>query len=426
MSNVFELVLKQYETAKKTYSQDNNYDVFKYLEYPKNEIIVHYPVRMDDGTIKMVKGYRVQHNNVLGPFKGGIRISDDIYLDEIKSLAFWMTLKCSLQELPYGGAKGGIKLNPRNLSDGELERVSKGYASNMFKWIGENRDIPAPDMGSNAQVMDWMTDAYQKKAQSHNNSVFTGKSVNCGGAKGRTQATGYGVVECIKLWAKSKNMDLRGKTYILQGFGNVGSYTALGLDALGMVCVGLADHSVILKTGDGKGFNISKVKEHCDKEKCLRGYTGNTDNDDENIVIVEHADFFGIDCDIIIPAAKELEIGKNEAEQITGKVVVEAANGPTDIDAEEILNAKGVDIIPDILANSGGVVVSYFEWLQNKRCEYWSEEETLEKLSLRMETIYSKVMEKMKTHGTSISMRTACYLLAIERIEKSIKNRGLY
>lgn len=424
MSNVFELVLKQYETAKKTYSQDTNYDVFKYLEYPKNEIIIHYPVRMDDGTIKMVKGYRVQHNNVLGPFKGGIRISDDIYLDEIKSLAFWMTLKCSLQELPYGGAKGGIKLNPRNLSSGELERVSKGYASNIFKWIGENRDIPAPDMGSNAQVMDWMTDAYQKKAQSHNNSVFTGKSVDCGGAKGRTQATGYGVVECIKLWAKGKNMDLKGKTYILQGFGNVGSYTALGLNKLGMVCVGLADHTNIIKTGtsEKKGFDILKVKEHCEKEKCLKGYS----EDGLSIETINRCDFFGIDCDIIIPAAKELEIGKSEAEQLKGKVVVEAANGPTDIEAEEILRARGIDIIPDILANSGGVVVSYYEWLQNKRCEYWSEEETLKKLSLRMESIYSKVTKKMNSSNSSLSMRTACYLLAIERIEKSIQNRGLY
>ena len=417
MSNVFELVMHQYEKVKKEYKQDSNYDVFKYLEYPKNEIMIHYPVRMDDGTIKIVKGYRVQHNNVLGPFKGGIRISDDVYLDEIKSLAFWMTLKCALQELPYGGAKGGIRINPRELSKGEFERVSKGYASNMFKYIGENRDIPAPDMGSNAQVMDWMTDAYQKKAQTHNNAVFTGKSVGCGGAKGRTRATGYGVVECVKLWAKTKGIDLCGKTYILQGFGNVGSHTALGLAELGMICLGLADHTTTLYNKNG--FNVNLVKKHCDEHRCLQGYSQLGAEE------ISRSDFFGIDCTIVVPAAKELEISKAEALVMKCEMVVEAANGPVDMEGEEILKNKKIDVIPDIFANSGGVVVSYFEWLQNKRCEYWSEEETLGKLSHRMEYIYEKVTRKMKEHP-DLSMRTICYLLAIERIEESIKNKSSY
>ena len=192
--NLYNLVLQQYEETLKHYPLDNNIDI--YLRYPKNEIIVHYPIRLDDGSVQIIKGYRVQHNNVLGPFKGGIRFSDDIYLDEIKSLAFWMTIKCALQNIPYGGAKGGIKINPSNYSKTELERISKGYSSYMFKYIGENRDIPAPDLGTNSQIMDWMIDAYQKKANSHNNAVFTGKSVECGGSKGREQATGFGVVEC--------------------------------------------------------------------------------------------------------------------------------------------------------------------------------------------------------------------------------------
>lgn len=417
MSNVFELVLKQYEKVKQEYNQNSKYDIFKYLEYPKNEIIIHYPVRMDDGSIKMIKGYRVQHNNILGPFKGGIRISEDIYLDEIKSLAFWMTLKCALQELPYGGAKGGIRINPNELSKEELERVSKGYAKNIFKYIGENRDIPAPDMGSNAQVMDWMTDAYQKKAQSHNYAVFTGKSVDCGGAKGRTQATGYGVVECVKLWAKNKGVDLNGKTYILQGFGNVGSYTALGLSKLGMVCIGLADHTACIHLK--RGFDISEVKKHCDKHRCLKGYH------EENMDIVKKEDFFGIECSLVIPAAKELVIGKREAENMKCDAVIEAANGPIDMEGEELLNKKNIDVIPDILANSGGVVVSYFEWLQNKRCEYWTEEATLNKLSDRMNHIYSKVVNKMQ-EKPGLSMRTICYILAIERIERNIVNKSIY
>jgi len=419
MSNVYELVVKQYSDAKNEHLHDKTYNIFDYLEYPKNEIIIHYPVRMDDGTIKVVKGYRVQHNNVLGPFKGGIRISNDIYLDEIKSLAFWMTLKCALQELPYGGAKGGIKINPNELSKNELERVSKGYATTMFKYIGENRDIPAPDMGSNAQIMDWMTDAYQKKAQSHNNAVFTGKSVDCGGAKGRKQATGYGVVECVKLWAKSNNIDLRGKTFLIQGFGNVGSHTAMGLANLGMVCVGVADHTVALKNTSTSGIDIKSIYNYCQNNKCLKGYS------DDNIIEITRDDFFGIPTDIVIPAAKELEITEKEANQMKCKMVIEAANGPITSDAEAILTQKNIAVIPDILANSGGVVVSYFEWLQNKRCEYWSEEETLHKLSNRMEYIYNKVNKKMSLKP-NISMRTVCYLLAIERIENSVKNKGLY
>jgi glutamate dehydrogenase (NAD(P)+) len=417
MTKVFELVLKQYENAKKKMSNDSKYEIFKYLECPKNQIIVNYPIRMDDGSVKMITGYRTQHNNVLGPFKGGIRISDDVYLEEINSLAFWMTLKCALQELPYGGAKGGIKVNPNDHSAKELERISKGYASNMFKYIGEMRDIPAPDMGSNAQVMDWMTDAYQKKANSHNYAVFTGKSIACGGAKGRTQATGYGVVECVKLWAQKNHVDLNGQTYILQGFGNVGSYTAIGLDKLGMVCIGLSDHTKTLYKACG--FNINAVNRHCEKNRCLDGYS------EYDMEEKQSSEFFGIACDVVIPAAKELVICAEEAKMINCTVIVEAANGPVDMEAEEILLGKGVQIIPDILANSGGVVVSYYEWLQNRRSEYWDEEKSLNKLSKRMERIYNKVVEKMIDLKID-NMRTASYVLAISKIEESIKNKSIY
>jgi glutamate dehydrogenase (NAD(P)+) len=419
MSNLFELVLKQYEVAKKAYCDDNDdnddeYNIFNYLEFPKNEIIIHYPIRMDDGTIRIMKGYRVQYNNVLGPYKGGIRISDDIYLDEIKSLAFWMTLKCALQELPYGGAKGGIKVNPNTLTKKELERVSKGYASNMFKYIGENQDIPAPDMGSNSQVMDWMTDAYQKKAQSHNNAVFTGKSLDCGGAAGREQATGYGVVECIKLWAKQNKTSLAGKSYIIQGYGNVGSNTAILMNRLGLICVGVADHTRSLKSKEG--FNVYQLMVHTKEHGNISSYpTGEEISAD---------DFFSIECDIVIPAAKELVICGDMANDMKCKLVVEAANGPVDMEAETILREKEIDVIPDILANSGGVVVSYYEWLQNKRCEYWNEEETMKKLSDRMERIYNKAVDRAYKEG--ITMRTACYLLAIEKIHQSVKNKGFY
>ena len=268
-SNLYELVLKQYEETSLIYDIDK--DIKSYLTFPKNEIIVSYPIRLDNGEIEMIKAYRVQHNNILGPFKGGIRFSDDVCLDEIKSLAFWMTLKCSLQNIPFGGAKGGIKINPYNYSRNELEKISKEYSTNMFKYIGENRDIPAPDLGTNSQIMDWMTDDYQKKAQSHNNAVFTGKSICCGGSEGREQATGYGVVECIKLWAKANTINLCGKTYIVQGYGNVGSNTAILLSQLGMICIGVSDHTRAIKCEEG--FNVYKLREHCIKNKTLENYT---------------------------------------------------------------------------------------------------------------------------------------------------------
>jgi glutamate dehydrogenase (NAD(P)+) len=412
MDNLFELVQQQYSKAKSIISLSTDIDAF--LSASKNEITVHYPIRMDDSSVKMIKGYRVQHNNILGPFKGGIRISDDIYLDEIKALAFWMTLKCALQELPYGGAKGGIKINPIDYTSSELKRISKGYASSMFKYIGENRDIPAPDMGSNSQIMDWMTDAYQKKAQSHNNAVFTGKSIHCGGSAGREEATGYGVVETIKLWAKHNNIDLDGKTYIIQGYGNVGSYTALLLNRLGLICIGVADHTRCLYSKEG--FNVHSLKKHCIENKTLIEYPyGET---------IEQENFFSTQCNIIIPAAKELVIRKKEAEMINCQLVVEAANGPIDTEAESILINKKIAVIPDILANSGGVVVSYYEWLQNRRCEYWSKTEVLDKLTERMKHIFYKVIKTMREHNTT--MRMASYILALNRLSECIERKQVF
>jgi len=233
--NLFEQVKLQYDEAKKIMNLEK--DIENVLSYPENEIIIHYPVVLDNNQLEIIKGYRVQYNNVLGPYKGGIRISDDIYLDEIKSLAFWMTLKCSLQELPYGGAKGGIKINPSNYSIKELERISRGYANNIFNYVGVNKDIPAPDLGSNSQIMDWMADAHQKKENSHNNGIYTGKSVECGGSYGRNKATGYGIVKCIEMWAKYKSINISKTTYIIQGFGNVGSNTAYYLNKLRSKCV---------------------------------------------------------------------------------------------------------------------------------------------------------------------------------------------
>lgn len=410
--NLYDLVLQQFDDMLQFYQLDK--DIENYLRYPKNEIIVHYPIRKDDNSVEIIKGYRVQHNNVLGPFKGGIRFSDDIYLDEIKSLAFWMSMKCSLQKLPYGGAKGGIKINPYKYSKSELERISKGYSSYMFKYIGENRDIPAPDLGTNSQIMDWMTDAYQKKAQSHNNSVFTGKSVECGGSKGREQATGFGVVECVKLWAEKNNVDLTGKTYIIQGFGNVGSNTSILLSKLGMICIGVADHTRCIKSDEG--FNVYKLKQHCSKHKTLKDYPfGET---------IDSEDFFYRECFLIIPAAKELVICDEMGNDINCKLIVEAANGPINLNAEKLILSKGIEIIPDILANSGGVIVSYYEWLQNNRCEYWNEKIVLNKLENKMKETFEKCYKNHKNNN--ISFRNSCYIEAVNNIKEMIRRKNIY
>ena len=408
--NLFEQVKLQYDEAKTLMNLDEDFE--NVLKYPKNEIITHYPIVMDNNKIKIIKCYRVQYNNILGPYKGGIRISNDIYLDEIKSLAFWMTLKCSLQELPYGGGKGGIKINPNNYSKGELERISRGYANNMFEYFGENKDIPAPDLGSNSQIMDWMIDAHQKKENTHNIGIYTGKSVECGGSEGRIQATGYGVAKCIELWSSINKINIEKTTYIIQGFGNVGSNTAYFLNLLGLKCIGVSDHTRNLYFSEG--VNITELIHYYNQHKSLKHYTNGQD--------IEN--FFSIKCDIIVPCAKESVITEQNVNTINCKVIVEGANGPIDFKAEKILETKNIEIIPDILANSGGVVVSYYEWLQNKQSEYWKEEKVLEKLSNKMENIYKKCYNKMSKNN--ITMRQSCYILAIERIKVRADRKNIY
>ena len=408
--NLFEQVKLQYEEAKKIMNLDE--DIENILTFPKNEIIIHYPIVMDNNKLKIIKGYRVQYNNVLGPYKGGIRMSDDIYLDEIKSLAFWMTLKCSLQELPYGGGKGGIKINPNDYSKRELERISRGYAENMFKYFGEDKDIPAPDLGSNSQIMDWMVDAHQKKANTHNIGIYTGKSVECGGSYGRKQATGYGVSKCIELWCNKKSININNTTFIVHGFGNVGSHAAYYLHSLGSKCIGVADHTRNLYFKDG--IDINDLIKHCEKNKTLKNFNKGIDIDN----------FFSIKCDIIVPCSKENVITNENVMTIDCKLIAEGANGPVNYNAEKILENNKVEIIPDILANSGGVLVSYYEWLQNKRCEYWTEEKVMEKLSVQMEKIYDKCYNEMSHRN--ITMRQACYILAINRIKLIIEKRNIY
>lgn len=373
--------------------------------YPKNEIIINFGVKMDDGTLKMFKGYRIQDNNLLGIFKGGLRFHQNAHLDECKALAFWMTIKCSLQQLPFGGAKGAIKFDPRIHSQSELKRISIEFSTRLYKYIGVNRDVPAPDMGTNSQIMDWMTAAYQKIGKTHDNGMFTGKSLKFGGCDGREEATGRGIMISLKRWFLKEKLGMTDKTYIIQGFGNVGTFAAKFINELGLKCIGIGDHTCYLHNEDG--FDIAAITKYSKDNRGIVGFS-------EGVTVTKDA-FFSLKTDVVIPAALELQIGKKEAHNLNCRMVIEAANGPLNMEADNILKLRGIDVIPDVLANSGGVIVSYYEWLQNKSQEYWDLEEIREKLDKRMEKTFDRVYEHAKKND--IEMRTSAYVLSLEILE---------
>ena len=414
--NLFILAKQQLQNALDAMNMEESYKTI--LMQPKNELIINFPVKLSDGRIELFKGYRVQHNNILGPFKGGFRYHQDVYLDECKALAAWMTWKCALQNLPFGGAKGGIKFDPTKYSLEDLEHITRRFTHSLGSNIGPDLDIPAPDMGTNSQTMDWMMDTYSNIVSASNKQavkgVVTGKSIVCGGTPGREEATGRGVVHCISQWAKEKNFNLSKARVVIQGFGNVGSYTAMILADMGAKIIGVGDHTGYFFHPEG--FDICKLNEYCRENKNLSGYSYGK--------VVSREEFFALECDIFVPAATELQIKKEEAKMMNTKVVVEAANGPTDLEGEAILEQKGILVIPDILANSGGVAVSYFEWLQNKRCEYWDISEVRSRLEKRMLTTYQLVFEK--SSNMNISMRTASYVIALERLQDVYRKRGIW
>lgn len=400
--NLFDLIKSQLDEALEITPISN--EVKTIISQPKNEIIVNFPVQLDNGETKLFKGYRVQHNDIVGPYKGGLRYHHNVYLDECKALAFWMTLKCSLQRLPLGGAKGGIKFNPRDHSQEDLKRISKAFARALYRYIGSDIDIPAPDMGTNSQTMDWMTHEYNSLHYQIDKAVFTGKSTLCGGCLGREEATGRGIYLCIKRWAYRNNVDLKGKTYILQGFGNVGANTALLLHSLGMSLVAVGDH-----TGykyHEEGFNVFKLFNYNKEHRSLEGYQVGNEVDKEQ--------FFSTQCDIVIPAALELQIDKDIASLLNCQLVVEAANGPTDYEAEKIIKDKKIELIPDILANSGGVIVSYLEWLQNKQHTRFELDHVNSCLEKRMYKTFDEVYDLSKKKD--LTMRMAAYYISLMNI----------
>ncbi len=405
--NLYELIQSQYQEALTLPDINLSEGLKIILSQPKNEIIVNFAVKLDNGETNLFKGYRVQHNNLLGPFKGGLRFNECVCLNECKALAFWMTIKCALQAIPFGGGKGGIKFNPRNYSRENIKRISKEFAKALYRYIGSDVDIPAPDMGTNSQIMDWMMYAYNSIGNSNSIDfgVFTGKSLACEGNIARSGATGKGIVICIREWAKKNNVILEGKTYILQGFGNVGFHTARILHSLGMSLIGVGDHTCYIRNPEG--FNVFKLSNYSKDNTCLKGYQSEG---------ITREEFFGIECDIVIPAALEMQITKSVALNLNCILIVEGANGPTSIKADKILKEKGIDLIPDILANSGGVIVSYLEWLANKQHTTFDEDYTNNWLEKRMVETYEKVDKISRENG--ITLRMASYWLALRRLNE--------
>ncbi len=398
---------------------DLNPNIRKILEVTNNELVVHFPARMDDGAVEVFTGYRVQHNNSLGPYKGGLRYHPTVDIDAARALAMWMTWKTALAGLPYGGAKGGIQLDPTKYSNSELERITRRFTYALGDNIGPELDIPAPDVNTNAQTMAWILDTYMSTKspaeRSTNLHVVTGKPVGAGGSEGRDRATGYGVFLTIKFWAENKKVDLKDKKFIVQGFGNVGYWAAHFLEKEGAVLTAVQD--AYGSIANANGISVETLFEYSVANKgSILGFSGSH--------TIDNADFFGLDCDIIIPAALGNQITAENAQRIRAYLIAEGANGPTDVEAEEILLKKGIDIIPDILCNSGGVIGSYFEWLQNRNGEIWTLEEVMQKLEKKLRESFIRVSET--SENRKVDMRTAAFIIAIGRLEETYVQRGIF
>jgi glutamate dehydrogenase (NAD(P)+) len=391
----------------------------KILSITNNEIIVNFPVKMDNGDVEIFRGYRVQHNNALGPYKGGLRYHPTVDIDAARALAMWMTWKTSLAGLPYGGGKGGIQLDPSKYSQGELERITRRFTFALADNIGPEHDIPAPDVNTNSQTMAWMADTYMSTRppaeRTANQHVVTGKPAGSGGLEGRDRATGYGVFLSIKIWAEKNNINLAGKKFIVQGFGNVGYWAAYFLEKEGAKLVAVQDAFGSIE--NQKGIVVEDLFNYT---KANKGSIV----DFPDAVSLDKNSFFATDCDICIPAALGNQITADNASQIKGSLIAEGANGPTNVDGEKILLERGITIIPDILCNSGGVVGSYFEWLQNRNGELWQLDEVMVKLEKKLRESFNKVYDYSQNEG--LDMRTAAYCIAIQRIERAYVDRGIF
>ena len=384
------------------------------ISEPMRTMEVSIPVEMDDGNVKVFKGYRCQHNNVLGPTKGGVRFHQNVNENEVKSLAAWMTVKCAVVNIPYGGGKGGVQCDPTKMSEDEVEKIAREYFRLIEPIVGPEKDIPAPDVNTNGKVMGWFYDTYSKMHNENTPGVITGKPPILGGIEARSGATGRGVMHTIVNLFEKLDQDLAGQKVAIQGFGNVGSSAAKLLEEKGCSIVAVSDVSGGIY--DPEGLDVDEVIAYVGEERnLLEGY------DSDGVKHLENKEILCTDTDILIPAALENQITKEVAKDLKASIIVEAANGPTTIEGENILGEREVIVLPDVLANAGGVTVSYFEWVQNLYNHYWTEEETNKKLKNIMKDAFDAVYEKYENND--VMMRTAAYMVALERLEEGIEAR---
>ncbi len=412
--NPFESMMKRFDKAAEILQLERG--VYDFLKTPALQVIVSIPIQMDDGRIEVFEGYRVIHNYALGPAKGGIRYAPDVTLDEVKALAAWMTWKCAVMDIPFGGAKGAVKCDPRRLTKVELEKITRRYTANLLDIIGPDKDIPAPDLNTDEQIMAWIMDTYSMHVRRTERAVVTGKPLILGGSPGRREATGRGVM--IVTLAAMEKLKLKPKksTAVIQGFGNVGSVSAKLLAEKGLKIIAISDI-----TGgyyNKKGIDVEKAIQYVQKnpEKTLEGFDGGEKITNEELLELE--------CDVLIPAAREDQITKNNAPNIKAKLIVEGANGPTTASADPILEEKGILVVPDIVANAGGVTVSYFEWVQDRMGYYWTVEVVNERLERMMLSAFENVYDTAKKYG--VSLRLGAYILAVDKVAKTLKLRGIY
>jgi len=391
-------------------------DEYVVVKYPERELKVALPIRLDSGETKVFEGYRVQHSTLRGPGKGGVRFHPSVDIDEVKALAAWMTFKCAVADIPYGGAKGGVIVDPKTLSKNELERLTRRYTAMILPMIGPEKDIPAPDVNTNAQIMDWMMDTYSMQKGYAVHGVVTGKDIEVGGSLGRSEATGRGISFVTFETLKKLNRDINKTNFAIQGMGNVGSVSAYLIKAGGGKIVAVSDVSGGIYNKDG--LDIDEIVAFLDKGKrLLKDYQG-------DFVRISNSELLECECDVLIPAALENQITVENADKIKAKIIIEAANGPTSVEADAILNKKGIIVIPDILANAGGVIVSYCEWVQNLQSLLWNEEDVnavLKRIILRaFNKVYDTATEKQ------VSFRLGAYIVALRRLVTTFRLRGIF
>src|SRR5436853_744652 len=410
--NPFESMMSRFDRAAQLLNLDP--DLYAVMRVPNRELKVYIPTRMDSGRIQVFEGFRVQHNFARGPAKGGIRFAPDVNLDEVRALAAWMTWKCAVVNVPFGGAKGGIRCGPIQMSLGELERMTRRYASELLDFIGPEKDVPAPDMNTNEQTMAWIMDTYSMHARHTVTAVVTGKPIDLGGSRGRREATGRGLLFVINEAVKRFNMSPGSTRVVVQGSGNVGGIAALLLHEAGYKVVAISDvHGGI---HNAKGIDVPAALKYLQSTRSFEDYS--------EADAVSNADLLELDCDVLVPAATENQITSNNAKRLKCRVLAEGANGPTTANADKILYEKGIFVIPDLLANAGGVTVSYFEWVQDRMGYFWREDVVNERLQDTMVASFNDLCRYADAH--SVDTRTAAYMLAIDRVAYDTRMRGIY